>query len=87
MLVTFLSCKGKDTIAGAKIQLLFELIKEKLNENDNDDDLFNEDENQLRRVRMRPASWRSISTMPFKGIRVNPVNPWSILFLNCGKEQ
>ena len=39
------SGEGRDSVAGTKIQLLFELIKEKLSENVDDDDLFNENEN------------------------------------------
>ena len=37
--------KKRNSISGAKIQLLFELIKEKLNKKQNDDDLINENDN------------------------------------------
>ena len=70
---------GRDSVEGATIQLfIFELIKEKLNKNDN------ETEYLLRKVRMRPASWRSISTMPFKGIRGDLVNPGAYGFGDGG---
>ena len=37
--------EGRNYISGAKIRLLFELIKEKLNKKQNDDDLINENDN------------------------------------------
>ena len=37
--------KKRNSISGAKIQHLFELIKEKLNKKQNDDDLINENDN------------------------------------------
>ena len=39
------SGEGRNYISGAKIRLLFELIKEKLNKKQNDDDLINENDN------------------------------------------
>ena len=59
------SGEGRNYISGAKILLLSELIKEKLNKKQNDDDLIN-------RFRLRFRFW----AMPRKNIRVDP---WSIL--------
>ena len=39
------SGEGRNYISGAKILLLSELIKEKLNKKQNDDDLINENDN------------------------------------------
>jgi len=39
------SGEGRNYISGAKIRLLSELIKEKLNKKQNDDDLINENDN------------------------------------------
>ena len=46
----FSSEKKRNNISAAKIQLLFELIKEKLNKKQNDDDLIN-------RFRLRFRFW------------------------------
>ena len=63
------SGEGRNYISGAKILLLFELIKEKLNKKQNDDDLIN-------RFRLRFRFW----AMPRNVSVWIPVDLWSFLF-------